>query len=243
MALLPFAIGLLVSAQPAPPAPPAHGAPRPPDSWWECYHFLPPAGGPAAVSGRMFRYFTLAGQGNGGSYEQWGAGLRVTWRLVETPLGLRSFVASLSVEIPAALSRNGGAIHGDLFGDGALIATTTMLDEHGARRGHAASTAFFHGLRGREIAAPLAAADRWTLVVRHADGTEIVRRDLPIPGRRAREEGFARHWAALEAAWTARDPILLVTTPADTLPSDRASCLLSTPAARDEMEGATISIQ
>lgn len=234
-----LAIGLVLAAQAA-PAP--VNAPVGPDSWWECYLFLPPADGRTAPSGRLVRSIALDGTARGGVYEIWGEGLRVNWSLAETPQGVRPRVAYLSMEVPTAFPRNGRGIHGYLYGDGRLIATTTMLDERNARRGYAVSTAFFQATAAQDIAAPLAAADRWSLVVAHADGAEILRRDLPIADRRARDEGFARHWAALEAAWAARDPSRLVTTPADTLPRDRGACLLSTPAARREMEDSAISM-
>lgn len=229
--LLNLAIGVLMSAQ-AQPAP---------DSWWECYYFLRPADGGTRTLGRLVRAIDLDGTGGAGVYEIWGESLRVTWRLADTPQGVRPRVAYLSMEIPTAFPRNGGTIHGYLYADGRLVATTTMLDAGHARRGYAVSNAFFQATAAQDIAAPLAAADRWSLVVAHADGTEILRRDLPIPDRGAREEAFARHWAALEAAWAARDPTRLITTPADTLPRDRGACLLSTPAARREMEESSIS--
>jgi hypothetical protein len=230
MPLLHLAIGLLLSAQAATGT----------DSWWECYYFLRPAGEGSATRGRLVRSIGLDGSGRAGVYEMWGEGLRVTWRLAETPQGARPRVAYLSMEIPTAFARNGGGIYGYLYGDGQLVATTTMLDERGARRGYAVSTAFFQATAAQDIGVPLGAADRWSLVVAHADGTEILRRDLPLADRRARDENFARHWAALEAAWAARDPDRLITTPADSLPRDRGACLLSTPAARREIEESSI---
>ena len=224
MAILPLAIGLLLAAQPA-PRPGFDEA----DNWWDCQYPLPPAGG-GTPWGHLYRSFTLDGEGGRSSYNLWGPELRLNGHVVDTPRGARARVSTVSVEFPSTVfSRSGGAVHGDLLGDGALVATTIIIGAREARRGHSVANVYFWERREGEIGSALAAADRWTLVVRQADGTELLRRDLPVADRGAREEAFARHWAALQAAWRARDP-----NPSVAPPAGSARCLLSTPETREE---------
>jgi len=214
---------------------PAAGQSSEPDDWWECYYSLP-AEAMVPPAGRLVRTYTVEGQPRTGIYEMWGSEIRINAHLVDTPQGVRPRISYLTAELPTTFPRNGAAIFGYLFADGRHVASTTLIDGRFARMGFAVSNAFFQSTATVDIGTPLAAADRWTVVVVHADGTEALRRELPVADRRSREEAFVQHLAAVDAAWEARDRSRLVSTPAASLPPDRAVCLLSTAAAREEMD-------
>ena len=210
------------------------------DSWWECIRTFRQGEGERLLSGRIVRTISLDGTSWSETYELWGSELRYGLQTNAAPQRARHRTVFLSVHIPPTPARNGGEIYGDLYGDGELVATATMLDSRSAREDRSASTAYFDG---RTLAVPLGERNRWTFVARHADGTEIVRRDLPVPDRAARERAYAADRSAIDAAWAERDESQLVTTPAGALSSDRANCLLSTPAAREEIEQSSIGSQ
>lgn len=224
MATLPLVVGLLLAAQPAPQ--PGFSDE---DNWWDCQYALPPAEG-GTPWGHLYRSFTLTGEGGPSGYNQWGPELRLTGRVADTPEGARAMVSTLGVQFPQTVfSRTGGAVHADLLGDDRLIATAMLIGAREARRGISVANAYFEEVGSRPLGPALAAADRWTLVVRQDDGAELLRRDLPVAGRGAREDVFAGHYAALRAAWRARDPDPLAVHPAGS-----ARCRLSTPGSREE---------
>lgn len=234
MTFLPLLIAILLSAQPAVRS---DGFGQE-DSWWQCGHTFRLGEGPTALSGRLDRSAPQDGSLVSGTYQYWTRDLRATFRLVDTPQGIRLALSHLSVEIPPAASPDGGEIHGYLFADQEMIAARRLLDARNARRGYGTSNASFEGFEDPR----LARANRWSLVVLHSGGTQILRRDLPVPDRSTRDEAFAAHLAAIDAAWQRRDPLRLITTPADRLPPGEAHCLFSTPAARDEMMMSQITV-
>ncbi|RYD52514.1 MAG: hypothetical protein EOP60_10175 [Sphingomonadales bacterium] len=188
------------------------------------------------MSGRLVRKLDLTGSSWSEIYDMWGAETRIGWRLTETPIGTRREVYTLSVRIEPTFSRDGQAIFGEVWGDGHFVSSTTLLTRESAKDGYATSGAFF---QGGGLAA-LANYDQWSFVAKREDGSEVARQVIPVPARQDRDRIFLQHRAAIEAAWPRRDPKLSVSLNADALPPGSATCLLSTPEARAEIQDSAI---
>jgi len=205
----------------------------PNDKWWECIHFFGVKLDDATLAGRLVRNVSYDGSNWSETYEMWSKDIRVTYRVDHHQSEARPQVYSVRVNIPATSSNNGQGIYGYLFGDGELLAQTSMLSPRSAAKNYVASRAFF---QNRKFRLNSWNHDLYGLIVLNGDGSEIIRKNLSIPSQAELDAAYLTHSKSIKVAWTKRDPEKLTTTPADSLPKDQANCLLSTPAARDEEE-------
>jgi len=168
----------------------------------------------------------------------WGKNISVNWLIRDHQSKTTRQVHSVGINLPATPSSNGHGIYGYLFGDRELLANTTMLQPHFAQKGYVATRAFFLNNGSQK---DLWDHDSWSFVAINGDGSEIIRQKLPLPSQVDLDAAYQTHRKSIEVAWTKRNAEKLTTTSADNLPRDQANCLLSTPAARDDMEHGSIS--
>lgn len=203
------------------------------DSWWQCDQYLPAT--PDGLRSSMVRFVSTDGKLLREEHQLQGNGFKVYFSNQPGILDFSSFPPSLFIDIDPRKTIGTQGVWAFLFADGEQLASAKILSAKSAKRGAGVGSAYF---AGDSLLARLSQAERWTLVVVRDDGTEIERRDLPVPSRATRQRLFASHKADIDTAWARRDegPDLLSPRPA----GGDAWCVLSTPESRHAEDMATI---
>ncbi|MET0240345.1 MAG: hypothetical protein ABW184_10670 [Sphingobium sp.] len=232
--LLPLA--MLFLPQPAVTAPRTKGF-GPKDSWWVCDHLVERRDGGAALLSSMTRLGRKDGSLWSDDYQMRVGAVRLWWGSTGPSGDGLPRLQALRVQTQGFPGASDRGLYATMFGDRVLVARTTMLSPAQARRGQRAAAVVFEGAK----LTGLAGHDRWTLVVQGGGGDELLRRELPVPGRAAREALFAAHRGAMNAAWAERDERRAIGALApDRAAMEKGVCLISTPAARAAADAAMI---